>query len=498
MKKSGKRNSVRDFVRTLQPLLKIWSILICVSLFLSINPNTHAQEFTHAWSNGFGDLQDQSGNFVVVDSLNNAIITGSFEGIIDFGGGNLTSAGTTDVYLAKFDTSGNHQWSKSFGDSSDQNGTGLAIDSLNNIIIVGYFDGTIDLGGGSLISADPADIFLAKFDSSGNHIWSKKFGDLDSQKGYSIAVDIFDNILITGHFQYMVDFGGSPLTSAGGYDIFLAKFDATGNHQWSHSFGESSSQEGLCVVTDSVGHVYMTGGFDGSVDFGGGVLTSSGGTDIFLATFDASGNHLWSKKFGDSSSQKCRIMAVDSSENIIITGEFVGTVDFGGDPLTSTDGSYDIYLVKFDSMGNCIWSSRYGDWSDEVSYGIYVDSSDSIIITGLFFGPLNFGNNPLMSTGACDVFLAKFDSMGTHVWSNQYGDSDYQGGISLACDNLNNIILLGVFAGSINFGSGPLISAGGSDIFLAKFDKHYYTPTLSQLGIFILLLLISIALIRRF
>ncbi|UCF06867.1 MAG: hypothetical protein JSV33_07555, partial [bacterium] len=124
------------------------------------------------------------------------------------------------------------------------------------------------------------------FDADGNHLWSKRFGDTSQQQGHSVACDGSGNVVVTGHFVGSVDFGGRALMSAGGADIFLARFDADGTHLWSKRYGDASTQVGYGVACDGSGNVVVTGNFEGNVNFGGGPLTSAGGWDIFLAQFE--------------------------------------------------------------------------------------------------------------------------------------------------------------------------------------------------------------------
>jgi hypothetical protein len=265
---------------------------------------------------------------------------------VDFGGGPLTSAGRGDIFLAKFDASGTHLWSQRFGDAENQLGWSVAFDPSGNVAITGNFEGTVNFGGGPLTCAGSQDIFLAKFDASGAHLWSQRFGDAEYQLGYSVAFDPSGNIAITGNFAGTVDFGGGPLTSVGFEDIFLAKFDASGTHLWSQRFGDAEYLLSFSVAFDLSGNIAITGWFEGTVDFGGGPLINTGLKDIFLAKFDASGAHLWSQKFGAAGYQRGNSVAFDPSGNVAITGWFEGTVDFGGGPLTCAD-RMDIFLAKF-------------------------------------------------------------------------------------------------------------------------------------------------------
>ena len=119
---------------------------------------------------------------------------------------------------------GKHLWSKCFGDGSDQYAIAVAVDASRNLIVAGYFEGTLDFGGGVLTSAGANDIFVAKFGSDGAHLWSKRFGDGSDQAASAVAVDASGNVIVTGVFRGTVDFGGGGLTSAGVEDIFVAKF----------------------------------------------------------------------------------------------------------------------------------------------------------------------------------------------------------------------------------------------------------------------------------
>jgi hypothetical protein len=164
---------------------------------------------------------------------------------------------------------------------------------------------------------------------------------------------------MTGDFDVTVDFGGGPITSGGRSDIFLAKFDSNGTHLWSQGFGDTTWESGDCVSIDPSGIVVMTGDFEGTVDFGGGNITSAGGTDIFLAKFDTNGTHLWSQGFGDSLWQFGLHVDIEPSGNVAVTGLYSGTIDFGGGNLP-IGGGEDIYLAKFGPSVGVEESSEFG------------------------------------------------------------------------------------------------------------------------------------------
>lgn len=161
-----------------------------------------------------------------------------------------------------------------------------------------------------------------------------------------MGIDAFGNLIVAGSFYSTVDFGGGDLTSAGSYDIFVAKFDSDGEHIWSRRFGDDHAQNCYAAAVDASGNVVVAGYFEGAVDFGGGALTGAGGTDVFVARFSPDGSHLWSKRFGDGSDQRAWNTAVDPAGNAIVTGGFAGVIDFGGGTLTSAGGE-DIFIAKF-------------------------------------------------------------------------------------------------------------------------------------------------------
>jgi hypothetical protein len=436
---------------------------------------------THMWSRAYGGKGQQVGNGVATDLSGNVLVTGTMESGVDFGGGILASAGGPDLFLAKFDPSGSHIWSQRFGDNDKQEGHSVATDAAGNVFVTGSLAGTVDFGGGPLASAGNFDVFLAKFDANGTHLWSQRFGDLEGQQGLSVATDAAGNVFVTGQLLGTADFGGGPLTSSGEEDIFLAKFDPNGAHLWSRRFGDADHQWGTGVATDAAGNSFVTGLLFGSVDFGNGVLTSAGGADIVIAKFDPNGTCLWSECFGDSSSQYGNAVATDPAGDLLLTGEFQGAVDFGGGALTSA-GNNDVFLAKFDPNGTHLWSQRFGDGNNQLASSVATDVAGNVIFTGSLSGKTDFGGGPLGGTN--DVFLAKFDPNGTHLWSGAFGDANVQTASCVATDNPGNVFLAGYFQGTVDFGGGRkgkgLVSVDANDVFLAKFMPDAPVPAALQ------------------
>jgi TolB-like protein len=426
-------------------------------------------ELTYSWSSRFGDADEQRGIDVAVGPSGNVVVTGSFWGSVDFGGGMLVSAGTNDIFVAKFGPGGTHLWSKRFGDATLQDVAYVAVDASGNVIIAGSFYGTLDFGGGALTSAGSTDIFIAKFTPDGMHLWSDRFGGAGPQSGCYPAVDASGNIFLAGRFYGTIDFGGGTLNSGGNDDIFVAKFDSDGTHLWSKRFGDASAQYATDVAVDGSGNVTITGYLDGSADFGGGVLTSAGSVDIFVAQFDADGTHQWSKLFGDSEYQQGNRIACDASGNVIIAGHFEGSVNFGGGTLTEA-GQKDAFVAKFGSDGSHMWSKRFGDTFEQSGNGVAVDASGDVVVVGNFGGTVDCGGGELASAGSFDIFIARFSPSGAHLWSESFGAADEQSVFGVAAGASGAAVIIGAFIGEVDFGGGALTSAGLTDIYVSTFE----------------------------
>ncbi|HEU5179229.1 MAG TPA: PKD domain-containing protein, partial [Candidatus Polarisedimenticolia bacterium] len=431
----------------------------------------------HLWSTRLGGstLSDSViVNAVVADASGNVFIAGQLEGRVTVGGAALSSTGDKDIFIAKYSSSGAYQWSRSFGSTGSDIGYGIGVDSSGNVVVIGQFSGTVDFGGGGLTSAGGTDIFLAKYSSSGAHLWSKRFGGTGNEVGYGIAVAGNGDMALTGYFGYFgdatTDFGGGRLTSVGGQDIFVAKFSASGDHVWSRAMGGTGQDTGFSVGMDSGGNVVVTGYFQNAVNFGGGSLTSTGGTDIFLMKYSASGTHVWSKRFGGASDDRGTGIAVAGTGEVVVTGYFNATADFGGGAQVSTGGS-DIFLAKYSSDGAHAWSKVFGTTYGygDVSRGVALDASGNIALTGSILGPVDFGGGPLAETGSYDIFAAKFSASGAHLWSKRFGVLYDDHGDAIAMDAGGNIIAVGDFFQGVDFGGGQLLSPGNIDGYLVKF-----------------------------
>jgi hypothetical protein len=360
-------------------------------------------------------------------------------------------------------------WARRFGGTGTEGGLAVAVDASGNLLVAGYFGGTINLGGSSLTSAGGSDVFVAKYTAAGLHLWSKRFGGTSEDLVRSVAVDGNGDLVLTGEFNGTADFGGGPLTSPGLRDVFLVALRGMdGGHRWSKRFGSTGDDAGFGVSVDGLDDVVVTGTFQRTVDFGGGTLASTyDSSDVFVAKYTGTGQHVWSRGIWGSSTEYGLGIAFDGFGDVALTGHFTGKIDFGGGQLT-TAGLADVFVAKLaGGDGSHLWSKRFGTANDDAGKAVAFDGTGSMVLTGYSRSVLDLGGGPL---GQAGIFLAKLTAGGQHLWSRGFGGM--QEGRSVAVDATNNVVVTGLFSGTADFGGAALTSLGtGNDVFAAKFSS---------------------------
>ncbi|MEZ4307116.1 MAG: MopE-related protein [Polyangiaceae bacterium] len=431
---------------------------------------------TPLWAKGFGAAGQQQAYDIATDASGNVYVVGSFAQSIDFGGGPLVSAGGTDVFLVKLDPDGNHLWSKGFGSAGIyQEAFGVAVDAGGNVTIAGYFNDTIDFGGGVLTCAGLLDAFVARFDPSGAHLFSAAYGDATVQVAADVATDAQGNVLVLVNGYGTVDFGGGPLTSAGEYDSFVAKLSPAGAHVWSKRFGSALDDDATGIAVDAGGNVLVSGALQGTVDFGGGPLTSAGALDAYVLKLSSGGAHVWSKVLGDGANQGATAVAVGGAGHVVLLGAFEGAIDVGMGALVA-GGPADLFVAKLNASGVGLWSHGYGGAGTEIEgQAITAGPDGRPLVVGSVSGDVSFGGGTLQGGGARDLFALRLDAAGGHAWSKRAGGPGNQYATAAAVNLEGDPLIAGHFESTLflgEVGEGTLLSSfGGLDVVVAKLAK---------------------------
>ena len=439
-------------------------LIISLALVLAAQP-LGAQTPTHFFSHGYGGALNDYAEDIYVDDGNGVTVVGRFSGTANFGGGNLVSAGGDDIFVARYDDDGNHLWSQGFGSTSADQAYAVAVDFLGNVVVAGSFNLTVDFGGGGITTNGNVDIFLVKFDGFGNHQWSFGVGGTGADAPFDLAIDSGGNIYMVGLFNSTVNFGGGNLVSAGGSDIFVAKYSAAGGHSWSQRYGDTSADLAYGVALDDLERPVIGGSYRGTIDFGGGGLVSMGQADIFVAKYGITGIHMWSQNFGGPGSDRLDKLDVGGDGTVAFCGTFRDSIDFGGGQYVS-NGSSDTYVASYDENGAYQWSRQVDNPDNSGADGVAVDALGNVYLAAWLDGTADFGGGPIGADSSTDLAVAKYSVTGEHRWSISYNATNHIYPKGMDLDNDANLVITGYYRGSVNFGGGVITSANNDPYFV--------------------------------
>lgn len=478
--------------------------LFSIVLIFSLPVATQAQ--TIQWAKGIippsaSDLVEP--NTIMHDAAGNVYTAGSFNGTLDFDPGSagftMTSTGDEDIFISKFDASGNFAWAKSIGTSDMQYASSMSIDASGNILIAGWFKGTVDFDAGSgtyhLTAAATGSSFVLKLDASGNFAWAKA---VDGTTIADIQTDPSGNIFITGSYGFNADFdpdaGAVTLPFAGSTDIFVEKLDNGGNFIWVKSMGDAGYDAAQSIALDKGGNIYLTGSFNNTVDFDPGPgtmnLVSAGGYDIFLAKLNASGDLAWAKGMGGADNETSFDMVLDKDGRPCITGHFRGVIDVDPGPAASNlTSSFNLtmFIADYDTAGNFRWglsltNAPFTMNDQSLGKSLAADTLGNIYVAGDFGDSASFSSdiNPykLGTAGQHDAFIAKYRaSDGTLGWAIAAGGTKTDMAYAISASPAGDIYNTGLFfspgfaIGSATVANNPAIPVCRS-VFVAKLNTQ--------------------------
>lgn len=357
---------------------------------------------------------------------------------------------------------GQTQWSKRFGDTNGGSETlsGVAVDEQLNIYLTGYFNRDIDFGPAGILSAagtNGPSGFVAKLDPNGTPQWAKLIAS-ENIAIEAICTDNAGNTGVTGHFASWFDAGGGETLSNGMTGIFVASFDPAGAHRFSKAFGP---QLGAISVGHDVGcapggSVAVVGRIYGDVDFGGGSLMgSSASYDAFVVRFDKTGQHIFSKRFGEEKPQIATRIEVDSSDDLVLVGGLQGSIDLGGGPLQGRD-VVETYVARLTGDDGTHLGSRYFRYTENKdplfgpAYGVAIGPGNQLGLLTSGRAPVDFDNGPL----AGDLFLVRLDDKLAGLWSKGFSFNGHFTSLEYASNG--DLLVLGFVRGVIDLGGGQI------------------------------------------
>jgi hypothetical protein len=355
------------------------------------------------WTTSFLVSESAIAFDVQVDDAGHAVVVGAFEGTLDVDGEILTSAGDRDGFAIRLAPDGTVEWAKRFGDAAPQFVRGVALTPQGGVLLVGPFEGVMDFGGGALNAGAEMDAFVAELSSAGDHVWSQAYGGSGVQGATAIALDPAGSIVLTGLYFHETDFGDGPLPPPDGFGSgFLLSLDETGTVSWSRGMVHGS---GFADVDDD-GVVHLGGILWGEEDFGGGPLGTPGAASLLRIAYAPDGQHLWSAAWPAAAQTFVSSFQVNANGESWLSGTANGDFDLGQGPLPH-GGGLDAFLVRFGADGKVAAGWMYGGAESQVSTEIAIIDGDRAVMTGWSYGPIDFCRDPLGTAGEPYGFLAE-------------------------------------------------------------------------------------------
>ena len=458
--------------------------------FFSIYQNSNA---AHVFSGitGVNRTETDMAKSVALGTNGDVYVTGYFSKTIDADPTaavqSLASEGGSDIFIAKYNRSGLLIFAFRLGSTMFDQGKCIAVDNSGNFYVAGLFSGTVNFD--PSITPNPAaslsavafqDIFISKYNSTGQWIFTKQIGGTSTDIVNKLVIDRNGNLLVAGSFAGTADFDPDPAvtksrTSLGSYDAFIAKYTPSGALVFAHQIGGTGYDEGFGTCTNTSGEIYLCGTFSATVDFnpsatGTHNLTVTGSRDAYFAKFDAAGNFLFAHGMGSTSADQANEIITDRAGNTVVAGYFFNTIDLNPDPVISNNftsaGSNDLFIAWYTNAGVYIRAIKTGGTALDEPRAIRYDEGNNIIVAGRFSGTSDFNPDDAVTNnltgGTTDAFVAAYTSTGQYIFAKAFGAFDQDDALGLAVDTITKAIYIaGQFDESVNFST-----AGRPDAFL--------------------------------
>ena len=397
---------------------------------------------------------------LVVDKPGNIYTTGSIQGSSTFGNGIvLTAPGSApDVFVSKYNASGQIQWAVNYGNIGQDLGLRIAKDKNDNIYVAGYFTGSITFGNTTLTSNVPNDAsaFIIKLNPDGTVQWAKKINPTGVAINTLIAIDNNDNIFVSGNF-----FGGPT-------SFFIAKYSIDGNQSWYREYNAGSIRG---INVDNTGSILICGSFLGTITLGSVTLTAMATADGFVSKLDPAGNVIWANQLSSPSTAQNALtsVAVDTANNIYAVGNVDSNAIVGTIVIPLLKGSKAV-IIKLDENGNPLWV-KASIQGVQYSTKVIKARDKGIYFSGYFGNSFKMDSIALTAQGSNDAFIIRIDDNEKVEWIKGFGGSQADEAYTIGLNNNSDIFVAGGFSGSVSYGNTTLTSTGNIDIFLAKFKQ---------------------------
>ena len=320
-------------------------------------------------------------------------------------------------------------------------------------------------------------IFLLQNISLGQQFdWATMAGGEGSDQAYAIATDNNGNSYVTGWFSESAHFGDIILTSEGGKDVFVAKYNNDGEVIWAKRAWGIASNSAAGITLDWDGFPIITGWFAESIHFEDIVLESQGSYDMFVARYNSEGDVIWAKSAGGEGDDYGNRLTTNIEHDVLVAGSFRYTAYFGEETSISSEGDRDIFIANYANTGDFQWVKEAGGGGEDRAYDIISNDEGSTYFTGVFNGKAFFGEYDVMSGAFLSTYICKMDAGGNFLWvrKGSGGANDFARGFGIAMDGEGYIYGNGTFSGKLTFSEQTVEATGGEfdfDTYLVKYKN---------------------------
>ena len=421
-----------------------------------------------------GGAADDRGIAVVADSTGAIFLTGDFRDELRLGKATLTSAGGSDVFVAKIDANSTIAWAVSGGGAGDDGPLTLALGPDGGVWVTGEYTDDSATFGGAVLPAPSlfgTNGFVTKVASDGRFAWAQGLGGGSFASIGGVTTDAQGRGYVAGVFGGQASLGSKTLDSNGRDQGVVAQLAADGGVLWA-VVTEGSGHGRLWAITgDGRGALLVAGEFSSQFTWGQSTLQSAGNFDLFVAKISASGDKLWAVGAGGTFDEEVWDLTSDGAGAGVVVGHFMDRAHFGSTTLESRGGT-DFYVAKVSEDGTFAWANRGGGSGNDVAHRIVFDATrGQLHVTGSYEDESVFGGGANKAISAANpgtnLYRATVDAAGNFQSAYTTFGSGADHGRGISVDSRGTIVVTGYFANTIELDSKhPLTSAGGTDILL--------------------------------
>ena len=394
--------------------------VLCGTIGLAaLSPLSSGQ--AQVWMRQFGSSGDDTAMACAPDGSGGLFVTGFTTG--DFGSARL---GQRDAWLAHFNEGGDLLWIHQFGSAKRDDALSVAADGKGGVHVCGLTHGSLSTGNEGL-----GDAWLAHFDFEGRRTWMEQIGTPSSDGAYTVASDGKGGVFVSG-----VTHGRIGGMHSGGGDVWLARYDDRGNQLWTEQFGTIVIDTNFAMAPDGIGGVFIAGDTGDSLEG-----HNAGDMDVWLARYDADGKQRWIKQLGTKWGDFVKAAAYDGEGGVYLSGRTFGSL------AAETAGGSDIWVARYDARGNERWLRQFGTYAEEAACGVAYDASGGVFVVGWSQG--NVGGAQVQFNEDQDFWIARYDDTGNQSWIRQDGTPQADNGRDVIPDGTGGFIMTGFTTGRL-------------------------------------------------